>query len=190
MCVCVLVHVPLRSRNADILLQIASCWLWCLPSQTPVLSMSQHAASRLYPRLTCVHLYLCVCLCLHWGCASMLWLLLFFPGADHFIHLSTVINPVKTEVPSRNNDFPVPFISSSGVYSVFGSRLLHVHGHSIVGVCAQCPQCERNTWVVIALVDFLKSFNSMRKSVQDVFGSHYIMMSPLSHSLSVFSATQ
>lgn len=113
----------------------------------------------------------------------MLRLLLFFPGADHFIHLSTVINPVKTEVPSLNNNFPVPFISSSGVYSVFGTRLLHVHGHSIAGVRARCPQCERNTSVVLTL-------NSMRKSVQDMFGSHYIMMSPPSHSSSVFSAAQ
>lgn len=60
--------------------------------------MSVLSASRFNPCLilcACV----CACLCLRMGTrVCCVCLLLFFPEADHFIHLSTIIKPIKREV--------------------------------------------------------------------------------------------
>ena len=56
-CVCVCMCKP-RLTSADILLQIASCWLYRPPPPLPLCSMSLLSASRFSPALL-----LCACLC-------------------------------------------------------------------------------------------------------------------------------
>lgn len=61
--------------------------------------MSVLSASRFNPcRILCA--CACTCLCLRMGTrVCCVCLLLFFPGADHFIHLSTIIKPIKRVLP-------------------------------------------------------------------------------------------
>lgn len=90
-CLCVCLCAP----STDILLKIASCWsgvflIWLYASRHWTLPLGST------PVLFCVHVHVfglglgtrvcCVCL------------LLFTPGANHLIHKSTIIKPIKREV--------------------------------------------------------------------------------------------
>lgn len=89
-CVCV-------STKTDILLQIASCWLWGLLCQA-LCCTSAFSAFRFNP---CLIWCASECACLCAGMCTLICcvcLLLFFPGADHFIHLCTIIKPIMKVV--------------------------------------------------------------------------------------------
>lgn len=95
---------------------LASCCK-LLPVDSSIFLVCLYTACRhsLPPGYTMI--FFCLCMFKHWYTrVCCVCLLLFLPGADHFIHLTTIIKPIKKRVLPPMAESPYPFISYSRFY--------------------------------------------------------------------------